>query len=81
MQLIAEQFGGDACHLQSSMQSSCYSSNKEALAQQGASLSYTSEIFSSSATFQPPRSSQRGDCSFPHAAKHLCATMKPLEQS
>ena len=61
MQLISEQLGGDAFHFQSSMQSSCCSSNKEGLAQRGASFSYTSESFSSSATFQPPRSSCQGD--------------------
>ncbi len=61
MQLITEHFGGDSFHFQSCMQSSRCSSNKEGLAQRGASFSYTSESFSSSATFQPPRSSRQGD--------------------
>ena len=60
MQLIAQQFGGDGFHLNSRMQTG-YSSNREAVAQRGASLVYTSESFSSSSTSQPPHSSQRGD--------------------
>ena len=63
MQLITEQFGGNAFHFQSNKQSSCCSLSKEDFAQRGTSFLYTSESFSSSAAFQPPCSSQRGDSS------------------
>ena len=63
MQLITEQFGGDAFHFQSSTQSPYCSSHGDPHSDQGASFSYSStqsSYRSSSAALQRPHGAEQG---------------------